>query len=184
MDLSRLRRRCDEPPPRPMRRLHLRRPDTFARDQGTAWRGHHSSQAGAGGVGRGQPGHGLRPGAVPPRDPAQTSDRETLRDRRHSRVLEGVSVGHQTREMGTARFDVGGTFFPRGLCNTRSTSTVTRVFAISTRQCWKTGLNLVWCQPVLPRHPHFCHTDLIRFRDVLPASTAERRGRPEQGSWP
>ena len=54
VDLSRLRRSCHEPSPRPLRSLHRRRPRAGARDQGPAWRRHRGPQAGALGVGQGQ----------------------------------------------------------------------------------------------------------------------------------
>jgi hypothetical protein len=107
-DLSRLRRSRHEPPPRPMRRLHRRRPCDDARDQRPSWRSHRRPQAGAAGVGQSQPRRRLRPGAAPARNPAAAGDRETHGHRRGCRLLQGVRVGHSAREVDAACFDVGG----------------------------------------------------------------------------
>ena len=87
VDLSRLRRSCHELSPRPLRGVHRRRPSSGARDQGTAWRRHRRSQAGAGGVGQGQSRGGLRPRAVPAGDPAEARDCAACRDHRGGRLL-------------------------------------------------------------------------------------------------
>ena len=78
-------------------------------------------------MGQGQPRHRLRPvrgtrllshldqfrgtrspGAVPTGDPTEAPDREVLRDRRGGRLLQGVRVGHQAREVDAACVDVAG----------------------------------------------------------------------------
>ena len=56
-----------------MRGVHRRRPSSVRGSPRPPGRRHRGPQACTVGVGRGQPGHGPRPGAVPPGDPAGTS---------------------------------------------------------------------------------------------------------------
>jgi hypothetical protein len=55
VDVSRLWKSCDKSSPRPLRRVHRRRPRLVARDPWQVWRRHRGPQAGAVGVEQGNP---------------------------------------------------------------------------------------------------------------------------------
>ena len=109
VNLSRLRRCCHEPSPRPLPGVHRRRPCLDARDQGPAWCRHRGAQAGAHGMGQGQSRDGLRPGDVPEGGPAETRNGAARRDHGGGWLLQGVRVRLPAREADASRFDVGGT---------------------------------------------------------------------------